>query len=874
MAASRIKGITVEIGGDTTGLSKALSGINGEIRNTQSQLKDVDRLLKLDPENTEALEQKQRLLNDAIDKTKTKLDILKTAEKQVQEQFKKGEVSQEQYDGLKREIELAKISLNKYEKELDQVTSTTKTSDSQTKGLENKIDDLGDSAKDTTKQLEEMNDTLKSEVYMETADKLGEISDKLIELGGSAMDAFNETKSATSKATAYFGETGEAAEKTAKLIEDVYSDGVGDSMDSVSNAVIMVKKNIKDLDDVTLKNITEQAITLDELYGIDMNETLRGVNSLMQNFGMDAQTAMDFIVKGSQKGLDKTNELGDNLAEYSGKFEQAGYSADEYFQLLNNGLDGGAYNLDKVNDAINEVTTRLADGTIEDSMSSINEKTGELEKGTGNWSEETENLFKSWQNGEATQKQVIDSIVSDIKKTSNEQDKLNMAALAFGTMGEDGSMQFIESLTSVGSAYEDVGGSAQEMFEQTSTPAQEMESNIRKVQEVLVPLGEKLMELANQILPPIVEGIKWFADLFLSLPEPIQNFTLIFGGLLVILGTVAPIIIAITTAVTALNIPLLPIIGIVAAIAAGIAIVIAVFKNWGAICDWFGEIFGKLGDFLGSVWETIRDAFEKFGSFLGDVFSGIWEGAVNTFTSVFNGFKTFITETWNKITGVFNKFNDFLNNIFSTDWTEKLGALGEPLNALFKNISSIWESIKKIFSGIVDFVKGIFTGNWKQAWEGVKKIFSGVFDGLIAIAKAPLNAIIGLLNGAVGALNGLIGGLNKINFDVPNWVPVIGGKKFGFNIPKIPKIPYLAKGGKLSEGTAVVGEAGPELLSMINGNAVVQPLTNSTANTTNTNLGGINITIYGAPGQSESALAEIVAERLQHNVNAKGAVYG
>ena len=94
---------------------------------------------------------------------------------------------------------------------------------------------------------------------------------------------------------------------------------------------------------------------------------------------------MDYIVRGTQNGLDKTNELGDNLSEYAGKFEQAGYSASEYFQLLQNGLEGGAYNLDKVNDAINEVTTRLADGTIGDAIDLYSQK--------------TQSLFLAWQNG-------------------------------------------------------------------------------------------------------------------------------------------------------------------------------------------------------------------------------------------------------------------------------------------------------------------------------------------------------------------------------------------------------------------------------------------------------------------------------------------
>ena len=113
--ADRIKGITIMIGGDTTGLNKALGGVNKEINNTQKQLKDVERLLKLDPTNTKLLEQRQRLLGDAIRETKTKLDTLKTAEQQVQQQFAEGKVSQQQYDALQREIVATSADLKRLE---------------------------------------------------------------------------------------------------------------------------------------------------------------------------------------------------------------------------------------------------------------------------------------------------------------------------------------------------------------------------------------------------------------------------------------------------------------------------------------------------------------------------------------------------------------------------------------------------------------------------------------------------------------------------------------------------------------------------------------------------------------------------------------
>ncbi len=109
----KIRGITIELGGDTSGLSKALSDVNGQIRSTQSQLKDVERLLKLDPKNTELLRQKQELLTKSIGETKEKLDVLQKTEKYVQQQFKEGKVSEEQYNALKREIVSTEMSLDK-----------------------------------------------------------------------------------------------------------------------------------------------------------------------------------------------------------------------------------------------------------------------------------------------------------------------------------------------------------------------------------------------------------------------------------------------------------------------------------------------------------------------------------------------------------------------------------------------------------------------------------------------------------------------------------------------------------------------------------------------------------------------------------------
>ena len=194
-------------------------------------------------------------------------------------------------------------------------------------------------------------------------------------------------------------------------------------------------------------------------------------------------------------------------------------------------------------------------------------------------------------------------------------------------------------------------------------------------------------------------------------------------------------------------------------------------------------------------------------------------------------FRNKIVEGWNFIQSIFVAFDEFLTNVFKTDWTESFGVIGNILNVFFANFSNYYNAFKQILSGITDFLKGVFTGDWELAWTGIKNIFGGIFNGLLAIAKAPLNGIIGLLNILLDGVNFLIKGLNKIKFDVPKWVPGIGGKTLGFNIKTLGKIPYMADGGTLLNGAAIVAEAGPELLLQQGNKTKVIPLNKNSKNT-------------------------------------------
>lgn len=882
--AGRIKGITIEIGGDTTGLDKSLKSVNSSISKTQSALNDVNRLLKLDPSNTVLVAQKQQLLSEAISQTKEKLNALEAAQEQVEEAFKNGKIGEDKYMAFQRELEATRGKLNQYKSDLSGLQSEQDSLATNTARLQKlfdatgtEVDDyadalgsklvtaikngsassdqlklaidkigkaatggkvdvkelrdaldtvddgtavknlildlqkVGDAAEETAEDIGEIAEATKGTALMEAAEQLSAVGDKIQELGSSAMNAYSETENAVTKVNAYFGETGEEAERSAEIIKSVYEAGVGESMDSVANAVLMVKKNLGELSDTDLSNLTQQALTLDELYGIDMNETLRGVNSLMQQYGLTAQEAMDYIVKGTQNGLDKTNELGDNLSEYAGKFSQAGYSASEYFQLLDNGLKNGAYNLDKVNDAINEVTTRLVDGTIGESI--------------GSFSSKTQELFASWQNGGASQKDVIDSIVADIGNCTNQQEALNMAALAFGTMAEDGNLKFITSLTSVGSTYDSVAGAAQGMFDATTTPMQQMEANTRKLQQSLVPLGAKLMELANTIIPPLVAVITTISGWFEKLPDPVQNFIIILGALMALFTALVPVIAAVAVSVGALEISLAPIIGIIAAVAAAITVIVAIVKNWGAITEWFGNLwtsicngigqmveslktwFLGLWDHLKSVWDGICNVVQTAIMLLGSILQAafeiitlpyrmIWENCKEIIVVVWDAIKSVVSAAINAVSGVITTVMTAIQNIISTIWTAISTKISTVLNgiktiittvfnAVKTVVSTVWNAMKTTISTVVDGIKTKVS----NVFNSVKSTVSSVFNGIKSTASSVWNGIkTAILTPIEAARDKIKGIVDKIKSFFAN---------MKISLPKI-KLPHFKISGSLS----------------------------------------------------------------------------
>ncbi|GAA2821321.1 phage tail tape measure protein [Lactococcus raffinolactis] len=345
----------------------------------------------------------------------------------------------------------------------------------------------------------------------------------VIGLGTAVGKMASDFESANARVVSSLGLTEQQSAVTKQAIQGIYSDGFGESIDDVAESLIQVKRQLGDIPDNQIKKVTENAMVLRDTLGQDMGESLRGVNSLMVNFGLSADDAMDLYVKGVQTGLDKTGELGDNLAEYGQLWSQAGFNAKGMFAVLDNGLKSGAYNLDKVNDFVKEFAISLNDGRIEKNLSSF--------------SQGTRDVFSEFKNGNRTSQDVFKSIISDLESTTNQQDKLSLASTVWSALGEDNAMKIIESLNDVNGTYDNVAGSMEKVKQQQNeTFGARAKSTFREAQTALLPLGEALIDIAEKYMPQLQKSVKSLSDTLSKLSADDIDRILKIGGIVAIAG--------------------------------------------------------------------------------------------------------------------------------------------------------------------------------------------------------------------------------------------------------------------------------------------------------------------------------------------------
>ena len=452
--------LTTRFGADTSGFSKGVSEVVAQLDKYNKALVDNQQQVKKVNKEISDLEKQQNKLKKQMEDGGT-------------------EEQKKQYAELTEKIEQHRVTLAQLR--TDQAR------------IKNAISETSSELKKEGQEVEKTSDgftVMKGAISNLVSDALNVAIDKFKEMSTAAEKSLNNLQVKTGMST-------EAVGALKDKMYDIYKNNFGDSLTDVADKMALVTQNINESDPEKIKEITQNAIGLSDAFGSDFEENLRGVNGLMTNMGLTADEAFDLIAKGSQNGLDKTHELADNIAEYSQIWGQAGFTAQEMFSVLQNGIDSGAYNLDKVNDLVKEISISIIDGKISKNIESFSEK--------------TQQLFESFENGGATQREVFDSIINDLSHTTNLAEQLATASTNWSALGEDNAMSVITALNNVNDTYKDVSGTMQEIndiqYEDIGSQVQALGRQFEV--DILQPVVEKAT-------PKIKEFITWLSD---HLPE-------------------------------------------------------------------------------------------------------------------------------------------------------------------------------------------------------------------------------------------------------------------------------------------------------------------------------------------------------------------
>ena len=770
MAANNIKGITIEIGGNTTALDKALKDVNKQTRSLQAELRDVDKLLKLDPKNTELLAQKQKILSESISATSEKLDTLKKAEEQVQQQFERGEVSEQQYRALQREI-------IKTSEELDSLKEASKQAEKAMEGLQGASELTG-------KELDEAKE--KSNEFKESISSAADAITKAGAVAGSALvaAATYATKFETDCDKAFntlVTQTG-AADDELEGLEDslmnIYKNNFGENIEDIAVAMATVKQQTGLAND-ELESTTETALLMRDTFDIDVNEGVRGVTAMMKQFGISAQEAYNLMAQGAQKGLNQNGDLADQMAEYAVYYADMGFSAQEMFNMISNGAKDGTFQIDYLNDAVKEFGIRVKDGTADDTFKELGLDVDDLKS-------------KFTAGGDGAREAF--TIVNDALFSCEDQVQRNILGVTlYGTkwedLGEDAIRSLINTQGEISNTTDALSKINEQKYDDIGSQIEGLGRNINA--ELAKPIGEELQPVISNVISEVQSKLPDVRNILLNVISKVTEFvsfvakngttiiSIIAGiaaGMLawnvvnMIQGLIAAIKVwkatteGVTIAQKILNTvmaanPIGIIITLVATLVAALVTLFATnedFRNkviavweqvketalnaFGAIADFFTvtipAAFNSVVNFVKSNWQgllllivnpfagafkLLYDNCEGFRNTINTLienikayFSGLWENIVLIFQNVGQWFSDRFTEAYTAITTVFSGIGQW----FSARWTDVKTALSTVGSWFLTTFQTAYTNVTNVFRGI---------GQWFSArWTDVKTALSTV----------------------------------------------------------------------------------------------------------------------------------------------------
>ena len=819
MAGNRIKGITVEIGGDTTKLQTALKGVNTESRNTESQLKDVEKLLKLDPGNTELIAQKHRLLVQAVSETREKLETLKTAQQQADEALRNGTISQDQYDALQREIVETEQRLRSLEEQANQSATALQ-----------KIGATGE-------KLQTVGNKISS-----VGQKLLPVTGVVTGLGTAAVKTAADFDSAMSRVAAVSGATGSNFDSLRDKAREMGAKTKFSATEAADAMNYMAMAGWKTED--MLSGI-EGVMYLAAASGEDLATTSDIVTDALTAFGLTAADSghfADVLAAASSNANTNVSMMGETFKYCAPVAGALGFSVEDTAEAI--GLMGNAgIKASQAGTSMRSIMTNLT-GDVKLSGAAI----GDVTIATTN----ADGSMRS-----------LSAILADCRVAFAGMTEAEKANNAEALVGKNAMSGFLALMNAAPEDIEKVSGAVNDCKDAAKNMADTMQDNLEgqltilksQLQELAISFGDLLMPAVRSI----VSGLQGMVDVLNAMPDGVKRVIMIvallaaaLGPVLIIIGktlsaigtimTWAPklagAISAVKGAFAALSATMManPIAIVIAAIAALVAAFIYLWNTneefrqfwirlWNEIKEVAVQVWTAVSQFLVSAWNGIRNTAVAVWNGIRDFFSGLWAGiktlfttvvtAISTFlvgawngiratvmavwnaisaflgsvwngiksviTNVVNGNRTFLQTAWNGIRTTITTVMNAIRTVISAVWNGIRTIISTVLNGIRDTVNSVWNGIRNTISSVVNGIKNTVSGAFNAMWNGVRSTISGIYNTIRDGLGNAVNYITGLasagwrwgadiINGIVNGIRSCIGAVANAVTDVANTI--------------------------------------------------------------------------------------------------------
>lgn len=1002
--AGNIKGIKIEIDGDTQPLQKALKNVNKAATDASQELRQIDKALKFDTGNVTLLTQKQEVLQKQVSNTKEKLETLRQAQSQVEQQFKSGNIGADQYRAFQREVETTKNVLKGYEGKLanvnqalaengnatqsnksklqnlqkeqtrlasesEKVVSSFKLQESQlganaseseklalaqkkvgaqtsivAKQIENlekqleltkqeygensveankmeaqlnqaktaysnlsqEMKNLGSAGKQASGTLTETNNLLKAELLNQFSEKLADISQKLVDFGKNALEAFRQVDEGMDTIVTKTGATGDSLKEMQDIAANIATT-IPTDFSKAGEAVGEVNTQFGLTGDA-LKDVSVEMIKFAEINGTDITNSTISASKALEAYELstsDLAKVLDSTTYTAQSTGVSVDDLMKKAIEGAPQIKMLGLSFEEGVALL---------------------------GQFETSGVDASSALSGLTKAAGSYAKQGKTL-----------KEGLVETIDKIKNTTSETEAMGLAMEIFGAKKAPQMIDAIKrgsfDFQSFAESAEYSVGSVSKTFEATLDPIDKFKTAQNSVTLAMSELGAAIAETLAPIFEVLGNMVKDIAEWFSGLPGPVKEFIVILGGVVTVAGILVPIFLTLQAATVALGTSIgamiaaaAPIIGIAALIVAAIAAVIigikylwdtnegfrdAVMTVWNAILEVINKVVSEVSDFIMSmfgvvvnwwtenqelirssaetVWNAIQTVIDAVMTYLGPLIEGAWANIQLTITTVWEVIKT-VVETainvvlgiikavmqiitgdwsgaWETIKGVFSTVWNAIQNVVQTIFTAIQSYISNTINAISSTISNVWNGISSTISNVLNGISNTVS----NVWTGIKNSIGNAINGAKDLVSSAISAIKGLFNFSVSwphiplphfSVSGSANPLDWISQGVPS-----------------VSIEWYAKGGIMTKPTIFGANGNNLMVGGEAGNEAVLPLNDKTlgaigrgiAQTMGDNPININITITGNVVREEADITRItneVAQRIADEIQRRSQLRG